>query len=122
MPEVRTLPCAGVLGMGSVLMQDDGFGPYALQMLLARHTFPQGVRVEDLGTPGLHLAPLMEDLDSVIIIDTVKGDREPGTVQTYRRDQLMKLPAGPRASPHDPGLHETLLTLDMAGRCPTEFL
>lgn len=108
--------------MGSVLMQDDGFGPFAVRMLLARYDFPQEVMAEDLGTPGLHLTPVMESLEGVIIIDTVKAEGEVGDVRLYRRETLMRLPAGPRASPHDPGLHETLLMLDMAGRSPREFL
>lgn len=112
----------GLLGMGSVLMQDDAFGPFAVRTLAARYEFPPEVRVEDLGTPGLHLAPLMEDLEAVIIVDTVKVDGSVGDVHLYRRDSLMRLPAGPRTSPHDPGLHETLLTLDMLGRSPREFL
>lgn len=112
----------GLLGMGSVLMRDDAFGPYALQVLLAKYAFPPQVRAQDLGTPGLHLAPLMEDLEAVIVLDTVKAEGVPGEVRLYRRDALMRLPAGPRTSPHDPGLHETLLTLEMADRCPREFL
>ena len=112
----------GLLGMGSILMQDDAFGPFAIQTMAARYEFPEEVRVEDLGTPGLHLAPLMEDLEAVIIVDTVKLDGDVGEVHEYRRESLMTLPAGPRTSPHDPGLHETLLTLDMLGHSPQEFL
>ena len=112
----------GLLGMGSVLMRDDAFGPYAVRRMVARYEFPEEVRVEDLGTPGLHLAPMMEDLEAAIVIDTVKVDGNPGDVHLYRRDSLMRLPAGPRTSPHDPGLHETLLTLDMLERCPSQFL
>ena len=112
----------GLLGMGSVLMRDDAFGPYAVRRLLARWDFPEEMRVEDLGTPGLHLNPLLEDLDAAIIIDTIKVDGPVGEVRLYRREALMRLPAGPRTSPHDPGLHETLLTLEMAGNCPREFL
>ena len=58
----------------------------------------------------------------MIVVDTVKVDGRVGDVHLYRRDSLMRLPAGPRTSPHDPGLHETLLTLDMLGRAPQEFL
>jgi hypothetical protein len=43
----------GVIGLGNVLMGDDAFGPWVVQTLLAEHDFPEGIAVEDLGTPGL---------------------------------------------------------------------
>jgi hydrogenase maturation protease len=104
-----------VLGLGNVLQGDDGVGPTVVQRLAAAYEFEPQIVVEDLWTPGLHLHPLLVDLDAVIIIDTVLADAAPGSVRLYRRDDLPSGPVGPRISPHDPGLIETLLALDFLG-------
>lgn len=111
-----------VLGLGNVLMRDDALGPFVIQTLLARYRFPEGVSVEDLGTPGLELTPYLERQDAVIVIDTVKADGPPGEVRLYRREALLRHPPAQRISPHDPGLKETILTLELHDAAPREVL
>jgi hydrogenase maturation protease len=112
----------GVIGLGNVLMGDDAFGPWVVQTLLARHEFPQGVSVEDLGTPGLDLMPYVTDLEALVLVDTVRSDAPPGTVRLYRREDLLKHAPQIRLGPHDPGVKEALLTAEFAGRGPREVL
>ena len=112
----------GVIGLGNVLMGDDAFGPWVVQALLAEYDFPDGVAVEDLGTPGLDLTPWVTDLDALVLVDTVRADAPPGTVRLYRRDDLLKHPPQTRLSPHDPGVKEALLIAEFAGRGPREVL
>jgi hydrogenase maturation protease len=42
-------------GIGNVLLEDDGVGPYVARFLDARYEFDEGVEVADLGTPALDL-------------------------------------------------------------------
>ena len=112
----------GVIGLGNVLMGDDAFGPWVVQTLLAERDFPEGVAVEDLGTPGLDLTPWVTDLEALVLVDTVRSDAAPGTIRLYRRDELLKHAPQPRLSPHDPGLKEALLFAEFAGRGPREVL
>jgi hydrogenase maturation protease len=112
----------GVIGLGNVLMGDDAFGPWVIQTLLAGYEFPDGVSVEDLGTPGLDLMPYLADLEALVLVDTVRSDAVPGAVRLYRRDDLLKHPPQTRLSPHDPGVKEALLTAEFAGRGPREVL
>jgi hydrogenase maturation protease len=115
-------PRVGVIGLGNVLMGDDAFGPWVVQTLLAGYDFPEGVAVEDLGTPGLDLMPWVTDLEALVLVDTVRSDATPGTLRLYRRDDILKHPPPPRLSPHDPGVKEALLTAEFAGRGPREVL
>ena len=109
-----------VLGLGNVLMGDDGFGPYAIEALTAAYEFPPAVSVVDVGTPGLDLAPFLIGADAVIVLDTVRSDGPPGALRTYSRDALLKHAPAQRLGPHDPGFKQTLLTLDFAGLGPRE--
>ena len=109
-----------VLGLGNVLMSDDGLGPVAVRAFQAEYVVPDDVQVIDLGTPGLDLLPWLADIDRVIIVDTVKSDRPPGSVRLYEKADLLRYPPTARVGPHDPGVKEALQTLEFAGRAPRE--
>lgn len=111
-----------VLGLGNVLMGDDALGPTVVRRLLARCEFPPGVSVLDIGTPGLDLTPYILGLDALIIVDTVRSDAPAGTVRLYRKDDLVATPPQPRLSPHDPGVKEAILLLELHGQAPAEVL
>jgi hydrogenase maturation protease len=113
---------AAVLGIGNVLMGDDGFGPYLAQFLRAAYEIPDGLSVRDLGTPGFDLVPHLAGLDAVIILDAVQAPALPGDVRVYRRDQILRHAPGPRVSPHDPALKEALLLAELAGEAPAEVV
>ena len=112
----------GVLGIGNVLMGDDGVGPYTIKLLEARYDFPENVRLEDLGTPGLGITAAFAEYDAMILVDSVSAKKKPGEVQLYRKDQLVLVPLKTRVSPHDPALVEALLFAEFSGKCPKEVL
>ncbi len=112
----------GVLGIGNVLMGDDGVGPYAVRLLEARYDFPRHVELQDLGTPGLGITAAFSDYDAMILIDSVSAKKKPGEVHLYRKDQLVQVPMKTRVSPHDPALVEALLFAEFSGKCPAEVL
>jgi hydrogenase maturation protease len=111
-----------VLGLGNVLMGDDAFGPSVIEAFKATYDAPANVSVIDLGTPGLDLAPFLMDADAIIVVDTVRAERSPGSVELYRRDRLLAHAPGLRLGPHDPGFAHTLLALEFAGRAPADVL
>jgi hydrogenase maturation protease len=78
--------------------------------------------VIDAGTPGLDLTPFLLGVRALIVVDTVKADGVSGTLRLYRKQELLAKPPGPRLSPHDPGLKEALLLLDLHGDGPTDVL
>ena len=110
-------------GVGSVLLGDDGVGPYVAGVLEAGYRFAEGVTVSDLGTPGLDLVAHLSGIDALILIDSVKNDAPPGTVTLYRRDDILRHgPAPVRMDPHAPALSESLLIADLAGEGPSDIL
>jgi hydrogenase maturation protease len=112
----------GVLGIGNVLMGDDGVGPYTVKMLEARYKFPKQVELQDVGTPGLGITSVFSDYDAVILIDAVSAKKNPGEAKLYRKEELVQVPLKPRVSPHDPALVEALLFAELSGKCPKEVL
>jgi hydrogenase maturation protease len=107
-----------ILGLGNVLMGDDGFGPYVARLFDAEYEVGAGAEVIDVGTPGLDLTPWLADARNVIIVDTVRASAPPGTLKLYDKAEIVRHAPVSRVGPHDPGVKETLLTLEFAGRAP----
>ena len=110
-------------GIGSVLLGDDGIGPYVTALLEARYRFEGNVTVVDLGTPGLDLVAHLSGIDALILIDSVSNRAAPGTVTLYRREDILRNgPAPVRMDPHSPALSESLLIAELAGEAPKDIL
>jgi hydrogenase maturation protease len=108
-----------VLGIGNVLMSDDGFGPFVIRVLEAAYECPPDVEFVDAGTPGLDLTPYLMGTDAVIFVDTVSSRGVPGAIRIYDRDAILKVPPQARTGGHDPALKEALLTVEAAGAGPS---
>lgn len=77
-PTMRIL----VAGVGNIFRGDDAFGCEVVRMLITRPLSP-AVRVVDFGTRGHDLAyALLEDYDSVVLVDAIDRGGEPGTLAT----------------------------------------
>jgi hydrogenase maturation protease len=112
-------PLVRVLGLGNVLMGDDALGPWVVHHLEALYEFPEDVSVVDVGTPGLDLIPYVAGPCGIVLVDTVHvTGAAPGTIRVYDRDALVRFAPKPRLSPHDPGVTEAILAVEMAGEAP----
>lgn len=96
-----------VLGVGNLLLKDEGVGVKAVEELDRRYSFPENVRLVDGGTQGLWLMSTIQQADHLIVVDAVLGRGAPGTLYRLERDDL---PKGLRAkqSAHDSDLIECL--------------
>jgi len=111
-----------VAGIGSVLLADDGIGPYVVRLLQANYVFDEGVEVEDLGTPALDLIDHIAGLDALIVVDAVANGAAPGAITLYRKDELTRCTPAVRLDPHSPALADALWAAEFYGGCPQEVL
>ncbi len=111
-----------VVGLGNVLVGDDALGPTVVQTLAAAYEPDADVRLLDLGTPGFDLASHIAGTAALVVVDTVRGEGPPGAVRRYRKPELLAASVPQRVSGHDPGLRDTLLTLELHGAGPAEVL
>ncbi len=72
-----------VLGLGNILLGDEGVGVRVIEQLLSR-SLPDEIEVIDGGTAGYELINFFEGKEKVIIVDAVKTDDTPGSV--YKMD------------------------------------
>ena len=67
-----------ILGVGSILMTDEGFGVRVIQALDKQFDFPENVSVVDGGVLGLGLLGVMTEADHLIVIDVIRNNGQPG--------------------------------------------
>lgn len=96
-----------VLGLGNVLLEDDGVGSAAVSLLLDRFEPPADVAALDGGTLGLSLLPYLEAADAVILVDAVRADAAPGSVVRVEGEDVAPAVAT-RLSPHQVGVADLL--------------
>lgn len=103
-----------VLGMGNVLLKDDGVGVRVVEELQKRE-LPAGVAVLDIGTGILRMLPELVKAERIIVIDAVRAGGEPGSVYHFAGAEPK---AGATRSVHDIQFDEVLAHLRLLGREP----
>jgi len=96
-----------VLGLGNILLRDEGIGVWVADSLRRRFTFPGEVAVLEGGTLGLDLLPRLEGVARLLLIDAVKLGRGPGEMVRLEGDEV---PAAldVKVSPHQIGVQDLL--------------
>jgi hydrogenase maturation protease len=110
-----------IAGVGNIFLSDDAFGLEVAQRLSDR-TLPDGVRVEDYGIRGVHLAyDLLEGYDALVLVDAVPMGEPPGTlavIQPESADLSRSAPGGgepPVVDAHTMSPDIVLATLNRLG-------
>jgi len=67
-----------VLGIGNILMKDEGVGCRVVEALWERYEFPENVELDDSGTMGMTILNLLRQYDFVLVVDAVDGTGHPG--------------------------------------------
>jgi len=106
-----------VLGLGNVLLGDDGVGAAAVARVERDYCIPPGVRVEDGGTLGLSLLGLLTESDHVILVDAVRADGPPGTLIRLEGTDVVDA-VRCRLSPHQISVADLLDAARLIDRYP----
>jgi len=109
--DTRTL----ILGIGNVLMGDEGVGVHAIDVL-AREAWAPDVVLVDGGTGGFHLLSYLQDFASIAMIDATSDGQPAGTVSVLRPKYASDFPRSLTA--HDIGLRDLVEAAALLGRLP----
>lgn len=111
-----------VLGIGNVLLSDEGAGVKAVWELQKSYEIPSGVEVLDGGTSGMELLSTIENRKHLYILDAINSEeRAPGSVV---RIDLSENPGffQNKVSPHQLGLSEVLAVTQLTGMQPENIV
>ncbi|MGA3113568.1 MAG: HyaD/HybD family hydrogenase maturation endopeptidase [Syntrophobacteraceae bacterium] len=106
-----------VLGVGNILLGDEGTGVRLIQKLEEEYVFSENIELYDGGTLGLKLLEPICRSDFAIVVDIVRAGAAPGTI--YRideKDLSKKIPY--KSSLHELNIVETLIYAEELGNKP----
>jgi hydrogenase maturation protease len=109
-----------LIGVGNILLQDEGVGVQAVEALRKRFDFPEDVRLLDGGTLGLDLLPFIEGMERILFMDAVDLKKEPGTIAIIEDEDLPSFLA-PKLSLHHVGLSDLLFASSFMGIRPSKI-
>lgn len=106
-----------VLGVGNILLSDEGAGVRVVEQLQRSYVFPPQVELIDGGTMGLDLLGYLDDKSHLFIVDAIVSTQPPGSVLI---EKLLDPPAyfRQKISPHQIGLSELLAVAAMQDCLP----
>jgi hydrogenase maturation protease len=110
-----------LIGLGNILLGDEGVGVHAVEALKRKYDFPEEVRLLDGGTLGLDLLHLIEGMDGVLFVDAVDLKRDPGTIAVIEDEDLPSF-LEPKLSLHHVGLSDLLFASTFMGTRPAKIV
>lgn len=105
-----------VLGVGNLLLRDEGVGVHAAVNLL-RFPLPEHVEVVEGGTDGFKLFHIIMETDRLIVVDCVRGGDEPGSIYRFDIEDYDHFPDIYKTSVHQISIEE-VITLSGTMRTP----
>jgi hydrogenase maturation protease len=106
-----------VLGLGNILLKDEGFGVHFVRWFSERHNWGEDVRILDGGTLGYRLLDIIASSSHVIVIDAIKIDDEPGAIYRFTKEEMeLRMPEPTTA--HEVEFPDVLFMAELMGESP----
>jgi hydrogenase maturation protease len=106
-----------ILGIGNILLSDEGFGVRVVERLREQYKFADNISVVDGGVMGLDLLGIISEADHLIVVDTVKNNGEPGDL--YRLEaEAVKDQVASKSSLHQVDFTDVLTMCRALGKVP----
>lgn len=110
-----------ILGIGNIILSDEGVGVRAAEALSAAYEIPADVEVVDGGTTGMELLGPLTGVDLLVVLDAIKAGRAPGTVVTLTGSEVPVFFCS-RLSPHQISICDVLAGLEFSGEAPKDLV
>jgi hydrogenase maturation protease len=110
-----------ILGVGNLLMSDEGVGVHVIQRLVAAYQLPEEVQILDGGTLGMDLLYYLEGVENLLLIDAVEAHKEPGALIRLEGDDVPAF-LSIKISPHQLGVPDMLAAAKLKGIYPPRIV
>lgn len=106
-----------ILGVGNILLSDEGVGVRVVERLSEQYLFPEHVQVVDGGVLGIRLMGVIGSTDVLIVVDAVCNRQAPGTLYRLADDQVPRRVLA-KQSMHQMDLPEVLALCNAIDQSP----
>jgi hydrogenase maturation protease len=108
-----------ILGLGNILMRDEGVGVHIANALRQKYSFQPEITIIDGGTTGNDLLPYFEQHNNILIIDAVEFGESPGFMGLIENENILTH-LNTKLSLHHLGLSDVLSSMKLLGIQPDE--
>ncbi|MFA5074009.1 MAG: HyaD/HybD family hydrogenase maturation endopeptidase [Nitrospirota bacterium] len=109
-----------ILGVGNLLLTDDGFGVHVIHSL-NDVAFPNNIQCREAGTVSHALLPLFHDVDLLLIVDVVLAGAAPGSIFRFSPEDIQAQSKN-TLSLHQISLLEVLQMAALTGKKPKTII
>ncbi len=107
-----------VLGIGNTLLSDEGCGIHMLDYMRREHPELTSIDYLDGGTLSFTLAPYIEAVDNLIVVDAAELNAPPGTVSVFTGQDMDRFAGKTKRSVHEVSLGDLLAIAHLIGALP----
>jgi hydrogenase maturation protease len=111
-----------VLGLGNILMSDEGIGVYVIERLQKQAAKFPNVEFIDAGTGGMNVLHLIASRKKAIIVDCAMMGAKPGTIKRFTPDDVKSVKQISHLSLHDVDILKVLELSKQLGECPEKVI
>ena len=109
-----------VLGVGNILLADEGAGVHAMHYLQEHYDLPNTTYI-DAGTLSFTLAADIADADNLIVFDAAQIGAEPGQIHVFEGEEVDNFLKSGRCSVHEVGFADLMDIARLEGHLPQRY-
>jgi hydrogenase maturation protease len=106
-----------ILGLGNILLQDEGFGVHFIRWFSERYRLPEQINIVDGGTLGYVLLDTLSRCQHLFVIDVIKLKDIPGSLYRFTQ-QEMEVHMPPPTSAHEVKFADVICKAELLGELP----
>jgi len=111
-----------VIGLGNVLLSDEGIGIHLVRRLSNQQDKFSKVDFFDAGSAGMNLLHLIANRKKAIIIDCAKMGDKPGTMKRFTPDEVKSVKKLSHYSLHEADILQVINLSKELGECPQKIV
>jgi len=109
-----------VLGVGNVLLADEGAGVHAMRYLADHYDLPDTTYL-DAGTLSFTLAADIAEADHLVVFDAAQIDSTPGDIKVFEDEEVDDFLKSGRCSVHEVGFADLMDIARLEGYLPKRY-
>jgi len=111
-----------VIGLGNVLLRDEGAGVHVVRRLESLLGDVPGVECVDAGAAGMKLLHILPGHSKAVLVDCALMDEAPGTLRRFRPDEVRSVKALAGLSLHEGDLLTIIRLCKELGDAPDDIV
>ena len=117
----QSVPPVLVLGLGNILLGDDGAGPALMEEVARLYKDVPAVECVEGGTQGIALLDYFSGREAVVILDAFDSRRGPGTVSVLEGKEVFDVRGPSSTTAHEGNAGELLMAAALVDTLPARI-